>query len=133
MHINSKNGGFMEEKMQKLLDKIGHPFQLLNEDGTYQGCFYPIQVLYPQIPRYNLCSEDVEQNYNYGIEKIKEHCYEISPAELKAGDIIATKYNKALHVAIYFEYGKVIHVFKEHSLQIGRLKLFQDFQSYRVK
>lgn len=128
-----KNGGFMKEKMKKLLKKIGHPFQMFNEDGTYQGCFYPIQVLYPEIPRYKLVSEDVEENYNYGMAKIREYCDEVSPNDLKMGDIITAKYNKALHVAVYYEFGKMIHVFKEHSLQIGRLKLFSEFQSYRVR
>ena len=122
----------MEEKIKELLGQVGRPYQMFNDDGTYQGCFYPVQFLYPDKPRYKLRSDDDDHNYYYGIEKLKEHCKEISPAELKAGDIIATRFKDELHVAVYFEYGKIIHVFKNHTLQIGRLKMFKEFQSYRV-
>lgn len=122
----------MKEKINLLLQQVGRPYQMFNKDGTYQGCFYPVQFLYPDKPRYRLRSKDDDQNYYYGIEKIKKHCKEISPAELEAGDIIATRFKNELHVAVYFEYGKIIHVFKDHTLQIGRLKMFKDFQSYRV-
>ena len=122
----------MEEKIKELLGQVGRPYQMFNDDGTYQGCFYPVQFLYPDKPRYTLRSKNDDQNYYYGIEKIKQHCKEISPAELEAGDIIATRFKNELHVAVYFEYGKIIHVFKDHTLQIGRLKMFKDFQSYRV-
>ncbi len=122
----------MEEKIKELLGQVGRPYQMFNDDGTYQGCFYPVQFLYPDKPRYKLRSDDDDHNYYYGIEKLKEHCIEISPAELKAGDIVATRFKDELHVAVYFEYGKVIHVFKDHTLQVGRLKMFKKFQSYRV-
>ncbi len=122
----------MEEKIKELLGQVGRPYQMFNDDGTYQGCFYPVQFLYPDKPRYKLRSDDDDHNYYYGIEKLKEHCIEISPAELKAGDIVATRFKDELHVAVYFEYGKVIHVFKDHTLQVGRLKMFKNFQSYRV-
>ena len=123
----------MKQKIQKLLEQVGRPYQMFNDDGTYQGCFYPVQFLYPQKPRYKLRSNDDDKNYYYGIAKLKKHCIPISPAELQAGDIVATRFKEELHVAVYYEYGKIIHVFKEHTLQIGRLKLFKDFQSYRVK
>lgn len=122
----------MKEKIKELLKQVGRPYEMFNEDGTYQGCFYPVQFLYPDKPRYSLDLENEEENYDYGLEKLKLHCKEISPAELEAGDIIATKYKNALHIAVYYEYGKIIHVFKGHTLQIGRLKLFKEYQSYKV-
>lgn len=122
----------MEENFKELLNEIGRPYEMFNEDGTYQGCFYPVQFLYPQKPRYKLRSEDDDKNYYYGIAKLKKHCTQISPQELQMGDIIATRFRDELHVAVYYEFGKIIHVFKEHTLQIGRLKMFKDFQAYRV-
>ena len=115
-----------------LLKEVGRPYQMFNEDGTYQGCFYPVQILYPDKPRYKLRSNDDDKNFFYGIAKIRKHCTEITKEELQAGDIIATRWRDELHVAVYWEYGKIIHVFKDHTLQVGRLKMFKDFQCFRV-
>lgn len=118
--------------IDNLLKEVGRPYQMFNEDETYQGCFYPVQFLYPDKPRYKLRSNDDDKNFFYGIAKIKKHCTEITAEELKEGDIIATRFKDELHVAVYWEYGKIIHVFKDHTLQIGRLKMFKDFQCFRV-
>lgn len=124
----------MERKIELLLEQVGRPYEMLNQDdGTYQGCFYPIQFLYPHLKRYKIRSQNHSKNYLYGIKKIQKHCYEISPDDMKSGDIIVTKFRDVLHVGIYLDYGKVIHVFNGHKLQIGRLKMFKDFQSYRVR
>ncbi len=122
----------MKEKIKTLLEQIGRPYEMFNEDGTYQGCFYPVQFLYPEKPRYKLRSENDDKNYFYGLSKIKKHCREISPVELQAGDIIVTRYRNELHIAVYFEFNKIIHVFREHTLQIGRLKIFKEFKCFRV-
>lgn len=121
------------EKIEKLLKQVGKPYQMLNDDGTYQGCFYPVQFLYPEKPRYKLRSNNDDKNFWYGIAKIKKHCEEITFKELKSGDIIATRFRDELHVAIYYQEGKIIHVFKDHTLQIGRLKMFKTFRCFRVK
>lgn len=115
-----------------LLKEVGRPYQMFNEDETYQGCFYPVQFLYPDKPRYKLRSNDDDKNFFYGIAKIKKHCTEITAEELKEGDIIATRFRDELHVAVYWKYGKIIHIFKDHTLQVGRLKMFKDFQCFRV-
>lgn len=123
----------MDEKIKELLKQVGRPYEMYNEDGTYQGCFYPVQFLYPDKPRYKLRSNDDDKNYIYGINKIKKHCTAITPDELQKGDIIATKFRDELHVAIYYEFGKIIHVFRGHTLQISRLKIFNNnYQCYRV-
>lgn len=119
--------------MKSLLEQVGRPYQMYNEDGTYQGCFYPLQVLYPKIKRYKMLTEDREKSYVYGMKKLKKHFKEVGVNDLQMGDVITTKYKGALHIAIYLEFGKIIHVFNGHSLQIGRLKMFRDFQSFRVR
>lgn len=120
------------KKLSALLEQVGRPYEMFNEDGTYQGCFYPMQFLYPEKPRYKLRSKDDDKNYWYGLSKLKKHCTEISAMELKPGDIIATKFKDELHVAIYYEFGKIIHVFKDHTLQIGRLKMFTDYLCFKA-
>lgn len=118
--------------IDELLQQVGKPYQMFNDDETYQGCFYPVQFLYPNKPRYKMRSRNDDKNFFYGIAKLKKHCTEITPEELQAGDIIATRFKDELHVAIYWEYGKIIHVFKDHTLQIGRLKMFKNFLCFRV-
>lgn len=121
------------EDFKKLLLEVGRPYEMFNEDGTYQGCFYPVQKLYPDKPRYKLRSNDDDKNYFYGIAKLQKHCVEITREELKKGDIIATRFRNELHVAVFYEYDKIIHVFKNHTLQIGRLSIFKnDIKYYRV-
>ena len=122
----------LDKSFNDLLAQVGRPYQMFNDDGTYQGCFYPVQFLYPEKPRYMLRSENDDKNYFYGIEKIRLHCTEIEPENLQKGDIIVTRFKNELHVAVYFEFGKIIHVFRDNSLQIGRLKMFKNFQCYRV-
>ncbi len=120
------------ENFNNLLKQVGRPYEMFNQDGTYQGCFYPVQFLYPDKPRYKLRSKDDDKNYFYGIAKLKQHCIEIKPDELQKGDIIATRFRNELHVAVYYEYDKIVHVFKDNTLQISRLKIFRNYQCFRV-
>ena len=53
--------------MQELLKQIGRPYEMFNEDQTYQGCFFPVQLLYPHLPKYKLRSRDDDKNYHYGL------------------------------------------------------------------
>ncbi len=122
----------MEEKIEKLLKQIGRPYEMFNDDGTYQGCFYPVQFLYPEKPRYELRSEDDDKNYWWGCEKIKEQCSDVTDDVYRAGDIVVTRFKDELHVAIFWQFGKIIHVFRDHTLQVGRLKMFKDFKVFRV-
>lgn len=119
--------------IKDLLQKIGKPYKDTNEDGTYQGCFYPMQVLYPDIRKYKLRFKTKEKIADFAMEKLKKYFYEIPPSELKTGDLIVANLKAGLHIAIYFEYGKIIHTFKDNSLQIGRLKMFKQFQAFRRK
>ena len=120
------------EDFNELLKQVGRKYEKFNDDGTYQGCFYPVQFLYPEKPRYKLRSNDDDKNYIYGLNKIKKHCKKIERDELQKGDIIVTRFRDELHVAVYYEYDKIIHVFKDHTLQISRYKIFKNFECYRV-
>ena len=57
----------MEHKIDELLKMVGTPYKMFNDDGTYQGCFMPVQFLYPDKPRYKLRSLDDDKNYWYGV------------------------------------------------------------------
>lgn len=115
---------------KELLKEVGRNYEMFNADGTYQGCFYPVQFLYPDKPKYKLRSKNDDKNYNYGLAKIMQNCTEITEAELQQGDIIVTRYNDELHVAVFYEFDKIIHVFRGHTLQISRLKIFRNQVRY---
>lgn len=119
-----------DERFLQLIDLIGEPYQMLNDDGTYRGCFRVVQVLYPEKPCYNLPSKNPEKNYLYALSKIKKHCIEIKKEELKKGDLITCEFNNELHVAVYFEYGKIIHVFREHEMFISKLEMLNKRLNY---
>jgi len=121
-----------DKLFKKLLGEVGRPYEMYNNDGTYQGCFYPVQFLFPGKPRYKMPSKDPEKNYLYGIKRIKQHCTKIKREELQKGDIIACRFRDELHVAVYYEFDKIIHVFRGHTLQLDRLKILRDFECYRV-
>ena len=76
------------KRFEYLISQIGRPYEMFNEDGTYQGCFYPVQVLYPDKPRYNLPSENHSKNFIYGLARLKKNCFKINRNDLKKGDII---------------------------------------------
>lgn len=120
-------------KIEELLEQIGRPYEMFNDDGTYQGCFYPVQFLYPDKPKYKMRSNDDDKNYWWGCAKIRENCTEIDINDrYETGDIIVTRFRDELHVAIFWEFGKIIHVFRGHGLQIGRLKMFKEYKVFRV-
>ena len=123
----------MKEKIEELCAQVGRPYEMFNEDGTYQGCFYPVQFLYPDKPRYKLRSNDDDQNYWWGCEKIRQHCTEVTDEDVyQSGDIVVTRFKNELHVAVLLNSEKIIHVFRNNSLQISRLKLFRDYKVFRV-
>ena len=122
-----------DKRFEYLLSQVGRPYEMFNDDGTYQGCFYPVQVLYPDKPRYNLPSKDNDHNYSYGLNLIKKYCSLIPKEDLRKGDLLVAKYNDELHVAVYWEYGKIIHVLGEHELYISKVDFFKKCLCFRVK
>jgi len=118
--------------MEELLKQVGRPYNMFFEDGNYEGCFYPIYFLNPDKPHFPLKFDSNNRNYVYGMRLLRRFTEEISKDELKAGDIIATNFRDELHVAIYYEFGKIIHVFKDHTLQIGRVNMFKEYKCFRV-
>ena len=122
----------LKERVKELLTHVGEPYQMFFDDGMYMGCFKPVYFLYPNYPHYPLKFDSNKRNYVYGIKCIKNHCIEISKQELQQGDIIATEYRGELHVGIFYEFGKLIEVYKDHTLQIGRLNKFKDYKCFRV-
>lgn len=120
----------MIDKINEIIKEVGRPYEMYNEDKTYQGCFYPIQRLYPNKPRYKLRSSNDDKNFFYGIAKIKKHCTEIQRNELRMGDIVVTRFKDELHVALYLSYGKILHVCKDLTLRISKLNLFKSECKY---
>ena len=113
----------LEQKINDLVKQFGTPYEMFFKDGNYRGCFFPVYFLFPDLPRFPLPSDNHARNFLYGMAKIKAHMQEVERKDLQTGDIIACEYNGELHVAVYIGKGKIIHVFREHSLQINRIEM----------
>lgn len=118
-------------KIEELLKQIGRPYQMLDNEGRYLGCFFPMYFLFPQIPRYTMTKPE-DALFENCIDEFYKHCIEIAPDELREGDLLAIDFKGILHVAIYYEFGKIIHIFNGRTLEIGRLKTFKNYKCFRV-
>ena len=118
----------MINKINELKKQIGKPYQMFWEgsENLYQGCFYPIYYIYDYLPKYPLYSEHMADNWDYGINLIEKHCFEVKKDEVKAGDMLVTKFRNELHVALAIDESRIIHVFKDHTLQINRRDFFKE-------
>lgn len=118
--------------VEDLLKEIGRPYQMLFDDNTYCGCFYPMYYLYDFIPHF-VMEKPEDAFYENCIDEFYNHCIEIPKDELKKGDLIAINFKNILHVAVYYEFGKIVHIFNGRSLELGRLKSFKEYKCFRVK
>lgn len=119
-------------RFKLLLDEIGRPCREYNDDGSYQGCFYPVEFLYPKLPNFVPPFDDDDKNYDFGISEFQKYCIHISLGDkFLPGDIIVTRFLKTLHVAVYWEFGKIIHVFSGRNLEIGKIKMFRQYECFR--
>lgn len=125
----------MKNKIQALKSKVGTPYKLSYEDNNYCGCFFPIFEVFPHLPKYPLPTQNPQDNWDYGMNRILENAFEIQPEEIKAGDVLATKFKNELHVALILDKFNIIHVFKDHSLQISRINMFKSrlCKFFRIK
>ena len=124
MHLICFQGLFWSEEMnlEKLTKTIGKKYQETDENGNYIGCFEPMYMLYPDIPRFQFL-QNVDY-FSHSLEKIKETLKEIRKEEIKEGDIIVFKMpRKVLHIAVYIGNGKIIQTFKNSSMQINKVNL----------
>ena len=121
--------------MEELLSKIGEEYQMFFEDGNYRGCFYPVYVLYPHLPKYPLNAKDPSESWEYGLNLILNHADRIKGVEAKEGDLLVCRYNNELHVAVVLADNKCIHVFRGHTMRINRLSFFGErpLMFFRVK
>jgi len=125
----------MLEKIEILKGKVGTSYQMFFEDGNYCGCFFPIYEVFPNLPRFPLPSANPEDNWDYGMDKIFKSAFEIKKEDLQSGDILVTKFNNELHVALYIGSQRIIHVFRGHSLCISRTYFFKNLlvRYFRIK
>jgi len=102
---------------------------LYNHIGTIDetlDCLYPIYLLYPQIPRYELIHDE-----EYFIPLVNKHFKEIQ--ELITGDLLFFKLPNDYHFGVYAGGGNFFHCCKKHKLRISRLSGYKKFLrgSYR--
>jgi hypothetical protein len=105
------------------------------DDGNYCGCFYPIFEVFPNLQKYPLPVKNPEENWDYGMELINKHAFEIQEKDIKTGDVLVTKFKNELHIALILDKFKIIHVFRDHTLQISKINMFKSrlCKYFRVK
>lgn len=116
----------LEKRIDDLIKKVGTPYEMFFPDKiSYKGCFFPVYEVFPDLPKFPLPSDNPEDNFDYGMDKIRQNATEIEEKDLQVGDLVAGLFNNELHVALYLGKGKIIHVFKDHNLRINRLELLR--------
>lgn len=115
----------MLERIKDLIKKVGTPYEMFYPCGSYCGCFFPIYEVFPNLPKFKLPTEDPANSYDYGMEKIYENAVPVEKMELIAGDVIVSRFNNELHVALYINSDRIIHVFKNNKLRINRLRVLE--------
>jgi len=113
--------------LENLKNQVGREYKMFFDDGNYEGCFYPVYFLYPNLPRYPLPNIDVKakENFTYGIKKILKSFKRVDKKDAEKGDMFACDFDGELHVGILLEGDKLIHVFRGHTLKIDRLSFYQ--------
>ena len=129
----------LESKLKRinyLKERIGQPYQMFWSSGEYQGCFLPVYIVYPDLPRYPLGADadSHKRNFVYGMRIIQNHAKEIRLEEVEAGDVLACEYNGELHVALMLNTSDLIHVFRGKSLMQHSLSFFgkRELKFFRV-
>jgi hypothetical protein len=125
------------ERIQEAKKLVGQPYEMFfeGEDKYYKGCFAPVYFAYPNLPKYPLPGADPENNFDYGMVKILKSAYPIDKKDIQAGDVLVTKYKNELHVGLMVDKFRLMHVFRNHTMQIDRLTFFkkEKIKFYRVK
>lgn len=126
----------IEDKIYNLLKKVGTPYEMFFK-GThyYKGCFMPVYYIFPHLPRFPLPTENPADSWDYGMQNILSQAYEIKREDVKPGDVLVTKFKNELHVALVIDPFRIIHVFRDHTLQISRINMFKSrlVKFFRVK
>lgn len=123
----------MIDKINEIIKEVGRPYEDFDENGHYIGCFYPVYRLYPHLKRYKLRTNDKNKQFNYCLSKMRKNFEFILQKDAKVGDVIMTDIKGIFHVGLFLGYGKILHLFKGGTLQIGKIKQFRNHCFCRIK
>lgn len=109
--------------IQELIKQVGKPYQELDENGNYLGCFEPVYFLHPNSPRFKL-PQNRSNYFRFAFLKITKLTKQIAKEKIQIGDIVVLEYpNKVLHIGVYLGDYKIIQTFKNSSLSINKIDL----------
>ena len=95
-------------------------FQNIGSVDEKLDCLYPVYLLYPEIPKYELIHDE-----EYFTPLIKKHFREIE--ELSTGDLLVFKMFNNFHFGIYAGKGTFFHCCKKHKLRVSRLSGYKKY------
>ncbi len=94
-------------------------FQNIGSYSDKLDCLYPIYLLHPEIPQYELIQDE-----NYFLPLVKKHFIQVN--EPQKGDLLVFKFAVGFHFGIYAGNRKFFHCCKRHKLRISRLSGYQN-------
>lgn len=111
-----------------LKKKVGKEYEKFDAVGNYFGCFEPLYICYPMLPKYKL-PKDFSKQFEFSLQKLEEAGKQIKKEELKECDVIVFRLPRDIfHIGIYAGNGKMFQTFAHGSLQISRV----DFDNHRI-
>jgi hypothetical protein len=114
--------------IKELTKLVGKPYQALDENGYYFGCFEPAYFLYPKVSRFKL-PQDKSEYFDFALSKIKFFTDEVDAKDIQRGDLIVLEYpGRLLHLGVYLGDFKMAHTFRNTSMKISRI----DFDNKRI-
>lgn len=103
---------------------VGRPYRDFDAEGNYLGCFEPLYLLYPDLPKYPL-PKSSKAYFSLGTQRIFENFEQVEMP--KTLDMILFCFRKdMLHVGIYVEGRKFLHVQRGSAFEIQRLALYEN-------
>lgn len=115
----------MLENLKKL---VGKGYQKLGKNGIYFGCFEPLYVCFPTLPKYKL-PNDSSKHFEFSLQKLEQVSEKIEQNDLSEGDVIVFRLPKNIfHIGIYAGSGKMFQTFAQNTMQISRV----NFNNHRI-
>jgi hypothetical protein len=98
----------------------------MNYTEDLLGCFLPVSLLYPDIPKY-----EYKNDPDYFLPLVNKYFGEIKKEDLKEGDLIILNLKKkGHHFCIYAGKDQFFHCTEKSKLQVSRFQKYLSFSKY---
>jgi hypothetical protein len=105
---------------------VGRPYKDFDAQGNYIGCFEPLYLLWPELPRFKL----PERQSAYFAVAYFHFLQNFSPVKVpKPLDVAVFRFpGDIFHVGVYISQTNFIHVQRGNYFEIRRLRQFEKYK-----